>query len=61
MLAFNKLANEIAKQTGQAARPNFESARQIVTNEVTKATVGAQNAHGDAKEIACTINVKVKP
>lgn len=61
MLAFNKLANEIAKQTGQAAPTNFESARQIVTNEVTKATVGAQNALGDRQEIARTINVASSP
>jgi hypothetical protein len=55
------LANEIAKQTGQAAPTNFESARQIVTNEVTKATVGAQNALGDRQEIARTINVASSP
>ena len=61
MLTFNKLANEIAKQTGQAAPTNFESARQIVTNEVTKATVGAQNALGDRQEIARTINVASSP
>lgn len=60
-LAFNKLANTIAQQTGQPAPTNFESARQIVTNEVTKATVGAQNALGDRQEIARTINVASSP
>jgi hypothetical protein len=39
--AFNKLANEWAKQTGQAAPTNFETAKQIIGAEVVKAIVGA--------------------
>ncbi len=41
LLAFNKLGNEWAKQTGQPAPTNFDTAKQIIGAEVVKAIVGA--------------------
>lgn len=40
-VAFNKIANAWAQQTGSAAPTNFETAKQIIGAEVVKAIVGA--------------------
>jgi hypothetical protein len=59
--AFNQVAQRIAKEIGSPAPTNFDAVRQIVTNEVTKATVGSNNALGDRKEIADNVNNRSSP
>lgn len=45
--AINKVANAWKEQTGSTAPTNFDTAKQIVGDEIIKAVVGAQGALGD--------------
>lgn len=44
---FNRVANFAAQQTGSAAPTNFDGVKQIVSNEITKAIIGAGGGVGD--------------
>lgn len=53
--AINRLGNAYAKQTGSAAPTNFEAAKKIVSDEITKAIIGGASALGDREENAKSI------
>lgn len=59
--AFNKIANEFSKQTGAPAVTNFESAKEIVGDEVAKAVVGTTGALGDRDSIKQNIKNASSP
>lgn len=48
---FNKLSQEIARQTGSDVPTNFELGKTIVYDEVAKAILGANSAVSDRQEI----------
>lgn len=49
---FNKLAQAIASETGEAAPTNFDAAKKIVADEVVKAIVGSGGGVSDREEAA---------
>lgn len=58
----NRLSNAWKEQTGQAAPTNFETAKQIVADEVVKAIVGSgSGALGDRESAAATIKRASSP
>lgn len=59
--AFNRLANEISKQSGAAAPGNFEAVRDIVSNEITKAIIGAGGGVSDREEAHRKISAANSP
>ena len=61
LVAFNRIGNFFAKQTGKSAPVSFEAAKKIVGDEIVKAIVGGTNALGDREEIAATINAASSP
>lgn len=58
---FNRVANEFSKQTGSPAVTNFDSAKEIVGDEVAKAVVGATGALGDREAIKENIKSASSP
>lgn len=50
--AFNRLAQNIAEQTGSPAPTNFDAAKKIVADEVVKAVVGSGGGVADREEAA---------
>lgn len=53
---FNKISNQFASQTGNPAPTNFDTAKQIVGNEIVKAIVGAGGGVGDRDKAQEVIN-----
>ena len=58
---FNKIGNAYASQTGNAAPTNFDTAKQIVADEVVKAVVGAGGTGADREEASRVINAANSP
>jgi len=52
----NKVGNFFAAQTGSTAPTNFDAAKRIVADEVTKAVLGSGGALGDRKAVDDAIN-----
>lgn len=61
MQAFNKAANFMASQTGQPAVTNFNTAKQLVADEVVKAVVGSGGGVHDRQEAARVIDAANSP
>jgi hypothetical protein len=59
--ALNTIGNMWAEQTGGEAPTNFDTAKQIVADEVVKAVVGAGGALADREEAARVINAANSP
>jgi hypothetical protein len=59
--AFNRVKNIIASATGNPAPTNFDSVKQIVADELTKAVTGSAGALGDRTEIANNVNSANSP
>lgn len=57
----NRVGNEWATQTGQAAPTDFNAAKKIVGDEIVKAIVGAGGGVSDREEAAKTINAANSP
>lgn len=51
----NTVGNAIAKWTGSAAPTNFEAAKNIVMDEVTKGVIGAAGGQGDREKMASVV------
>lgn len=58
---FNKIANEFAAQTGQAAPTNLRAALTMVAPEITKAVVGAGGGVEDRNKAAAALNPNYSP
>lgn len=58
---FNKLGNQIASQTGNAAPTNFETAKSIVSKEVIKAIVGSAGGVSDREEAGKLLDAAHSP
>lgn len=56
MQIVNKVANTYASQTGQPAPNNFNAAKDIVSNEIVKAIVGAGGGVGDRDKAQQTVS-----
>lgn len=59
--AINTLGNMIAKQTGQAAPTNFDTARRIVGAEIQKAIIRAGGTGEERKEAAAAFETASSP
>jgi hypothetical protein len=59
--AVNMIANAVATQTGSTAPTNFDTAKKIVADEVTKAIVGGQMAQADREETVANIQNSKTP
>ena len=59
--AINKIANAYATQTGGVAPVNFDSAKQIVGDEIVKAIVGAGGGVSDREKAQETVNKANSP
>lgn len=59
--AFNKIAQEFAKQTGRPAPTNFDSVKDIVADEVVKGVLGGSGALEDRKVMAENIRKSASP
>ena len=57
----NKVGNFVATQTGGTAPTNFDAAKRIVADEVTKAVLGSAGALGDRKAVDDAINAAKSP
>ena len=55
-LAFNKIANYISEQTGQAAPTNLRAAISMVAPEVSKSVIGASGGQEERKTFAHNFN-----
>lgn len=58
---FNRLGNEIAKQTGKAAPTTFEALKDILADEVIKGIVGNTNALADRQAAADKVRLASSP
>lgn len=58
---FNRIGNEFARQTGQAAPTNFEGMKKLVTDEIVKAVVGAPGGVADREEASKTLSSASSP
>lgn len=59
--AFNAVANQWAKQTGQPAPTNFETAKTIIGNEIVKSIVGAAGTGEDRDRAQAAFNSAYGP
>ena len=57
----NRAKNAIKTQFGYDAPANFETAKQIVADEVAKAVIGGQNAEGDRKALQASLSGASSP
>ena len=58
---FNKLANELATQTGKPAPTNFNAVKEIVADEVVKGVIGGAGALADREAAAKKIRDASSP
>lgn len=58
---FNRLANEIATQTGKSAPTNFNAVKEIVADEVVKGVIGGPGALADREAAATKIRAQSSP
>jgi hypothetical protein len=49
---FNRIGQQLAQSTGSAVPTNFDSVKQFVTDEVTKAVIGSGGGVGDREKAA---------
>lgn len=59
--AVNRIGNIFKAQTGQTAPTNFNAAKTIVADEITKAIVGSQNALGDREQLQKSLDAANSP
>lgn len=59
--AFNVVSNKIATQFGTTAPTNFNTAKQIVADEIVKAVVGAGGGVNDRQEAANNVTAASTP
>lgn len=59
--AWNKVAQEFAKQTGSAVPTNFESVKDILADEVVKGVLGSGGGVGDREAMAAKIKASSSP
>lgn len=57
----NKIGNAISSWTGSAAPTNFEAAKNIVMDEVTKGVIGAAGGQGDREKMAEVVSKANSP
>ena len=60
-MTFNRIANAWATEWGQTAPNNFNSAKQIVGNELVKAIVGAGGGVGDRDKAQAVLDDAKSP
>ena len=58
---FNKIGNRVAEELGQTAPGDFDATKKIVTDEVTKAIIGAGGGVTDREEAAKTLSSANSP
>lgn len=58
---FNRIGNSFAKETGNAAPTNFDTAKKIVADEIVKAIVGSGGGVADREQAANSINSAGSP
>lgn len=59
--AVNLAANEVGRQLGVAAPTNFDAARRVVSDEITKAVTGSAGALGDRQELQKNLSMGNSP
>jgi hypothetical protein len=59
--ALNSVSNLWKNQTGQTAPSNFDTAKQIVADEVVKAVVGGGGSNADREKAAATVDAAKSP
>jgi hypothetical protein len=57
----NRLRNTLRTEFGSAAVPNFETAKQIVADEVAKAVIGGQMGEGDRQNLQRQLDAASSP
>jgi hypothetical protein len=61
MRVFNRIGQEIARQTGGSAPTNFDATKAIVGDELVKAVVGGGGALGDREEVKAVLDKANSP
>lgn len=61
MPLFNKLANNLARATGQAAPTNMAAAVTMVSPEISKAVIGAAGGQAEREEFSKNFNPNASP